>query len=99
LAHCDVKELLIDGPCDTLIAIFIGERTLVCPEIGVEVRNIEKVAKRITIVVKNEQTNIFIIASNKGGKLFRVFLSNINEITENVSAFFLICEVDLQLSC
>ena len=98
MALCDVKELLEDSPCDTLIAIFIGERTLVCPEIGVEGHNIGMVELRISIIVKSEPTLLFCSASQKGGKVFRVIVSKFNEITENVSASSLICEVDLQLS-
>lgn len=98
MALCDVKELLEDSPCDTLIAILIGERTRVCPEIGVEGQKIGKVELRISVTVDSEPTLLFCLASNKGGKVFRVCISSINEITENVSASSLICEEDLQLS-
>jgi uncharacterized protein (UPF0262 family) len=98
LTNCDVLELLEDSPCDTLIAIFIGERTRVCPEVAAVGQKIGKVELRISITVKSEPTLIFYIASQKDGKVIRVILSSINEITENVSAISLICEEDLQFS-
>jgi len=98
LTFCDVKELLEDSPCDTLIAIFIGERTLVCPEIGVEGQKIGKAELTESIIFQSEPTLANSFASQKGGKVFRVIVSKFNEITENVSASSLICEVDLQLS-
>ena len=98
MALCDVKELLEDSPSDTIIAISIGERTIVHPVIGVEGQKIRKVELRKSITVDSEPTLLFCSASQKGGKVFRVFVSNINEITENYSASLLLSEEDLQLS-
>ena len=85
MALCDVKELLVNSPSDTLIAISIGERTSVHPDriCLVEGQKIGKVELRKSITADSEPTLPFCSASQKGGKVFRVILSNINEITEN----------------
>jgi len=81
LGLCDVEELLEYCPVNTLIAIFIGERTSVCPEVAAEGQKIGKIELRVTIIVNGEPTFLFCRASKEGCKIFRVVSSNLNEIT------------------